>query len=208
MMSLVATRRALIGVLLGLGLSFGLAAAGPAAARRPNDASATAGLANATLLIVRHAEKPDDGNGLTPAGERRAKAYADYFKHFEFDGVPVHIDALVATSDTAKSARPRLTVEPFAKASGLPLQQPFADKQVHELAAWLAQQPPGRTTLIAWHHGQIPNLLTALGADPAALIGAPAWPSSVYSWVVVLRYDAAGKLVLSRLVHEPEGLDR
>ena len=207
-MNFAATRRTLIGALLGLGLSLGLglAAGGPATAR-PADAQVATGLANATLLIVRHAEKPDTGSGLTPAGEHRAKAYADYFKHFEFDGTPVHIDTLVATADTAKSARPRLTVEPFAKASGLELQQPFADKQVHELAAWLAQQPSGRTTLIAWHHGQIPNLLTALGADPSALIGAPAWPSSVYSWVVVLRYDASGRLATSRLVHEPEGLD-
>jgi hypothetical protein len=194
----------LVGALLGLCLAVG----GPAAARRPDPAPATTGLANATVLIIRHAEKPDDGNGLTPAGERRAKAYADYFRHFEFDGAPVRIDTLVATLDTPKSARPRLTVTPFAQASGLPLQTPFTDKQVTALAEWLAQQPPGRTTLIAWHHGQIPNLLTALGADPAALLGGAAWPSSVYSWVVVLRYDAAGKLAVSRLVHEPEGLDR
>ncbi len=203
-MTLVSTRRTLIGALFGLCLAIGV----PATARAPFDAPASGGgLANATLLIVRHAEKPEDGNGLTVAGEHRANAYAGYFQHFEFDGKPVHVDALVATLDTPKSARPRLTVEPFAKASGLQLQQPFADRQVGELAAWLAAQPPGRTTLIAWHHGQIPNLLAALGADPAALIGAPTWPSSVYSWVVVLRYDAAGKLAVSRLVHEPEGLD-
>lgn len=207
-MSVGATRRTLIGALAGLCL----AAGGLATARPVQTVPATNGLANATLVIIRHAEKPDGGqgggSGLTPAGERRAKAYADYFRHFEFDGAPVHVDALAAASDTANSVRPRLTLEPFAKASGLPLQQPVADKQVDELAAWLSRQPPGRTTLIAWRHGQIPNLLTALGADPVALIGAPAWPSSVYSWVVILRYDASGRLALSRLVHEPEGLDR
>jgi hypothetical protein len=203
-MSLAATRRTLLGALLGLCLVI----AGPVTARRSHDANATTGLADATVLIVRHAEKPDVGNGLTPAGEHRAMAYADYFRRFEIDGAPVHIDTLVATLDTPKSARPRLTVEPFAKASGLQLQQPFADKQVHELAVWLAAQPPGRTTLIAWHHGQIPNLLTALGADPVALIGAPPWPASVYNWVVVLHYDSSGRLITSRLVHEPDGLER
>jgi len=207
-MNRFASRRNLITAVLGSALGLGLLTASPLAAQAPNATPATTGLANATLLIVRHAEKPDDGAGLTAEGERRAKAYAEYFRHFELDGAPVHLDALVATSDTQKSARPRLTLEPLAKASGLALEQPFADKQVHELAAWLAHQPAGRTTLIAWHHGQIPNLLSALGADPATLIGAPAWPSGIYTWVIVLRYDASGRLVLSRLVHEPEGLNR
>ena len=39
------------------------------------------GLANVTLLVVRHAEKPADAGdpGLSPAGQARAKAYATYF---------------------------------------------------------------------------------------------------------------------------------
>ena len=38
------------------------------------------GLADATVVIVRHGEKPDEGAGLSPAGEARAKAYEDAAK--------------------------------------------------------------------------------------------------------------------------------
>jgi len=202
-MTMITTRRALI---LGAA-SLPLASALTAVAKPLPIAVMGPGFQGATLLIVRHAEKPVDGMGLTPAGQRRAQAYANYFTHFTLDGAPIRIDALAATLDSPKSARPRLTLEPLAKATGMPLQTPFADKQVSDMAGWVAHQPPGRTTLIAWHHGQIPNLLAALGADPGALIPGGVWPNDVYDWVVVLRYDSGGKLVVSKVVHEPQDLN-
>ena len=61
--------------------------------------------------------------GLAPAGEARAKAYASYFQHLRIDGAPVKIDAIIATANSADSERPRLTVTPFAQASGLKIEQ-------------------------------------------------------------------------------------
>lgn len=172
----------------------------------------TAGLADATLLVVRHAEKPtrDGDRGLSPAGQARAQAYADYFRHFTIDGKPVHIDALVASSDSDASARPRLTLEPLAAATGLAVQTPFSNKQVKDAARWLASggatsQPHG-TVLIAWHHGKLAKLLDALGADADTLLPGGEWPSDVYDWVIVLRYDGAGHLAQSRRIVEPADL--
>jgi hypothetical protein len=34
---------------------------------------------DAVVLIIRHAENPDTGRGLSPRGEQRAEAYKDYF---------------------------------------------------------------------------------------------------------------------------------
>ncbi len=139
---------------------------GPALARHhhhhhyDNDNAAVAsGLAGDTLLIVRHAEKPDgEGNpGLAPAGEARAKAYADYFAHLQIDGAPVKIGTIIASSDSENSARPRLTVTPFSQASGIKIEQPFPDKEVKALAHWLAAGSPNRTILIAWHHESCRN---------------------------------------------------
>lgn len=44
------------------------------------------GLRNATVLIIRHAEKPDVGSVLNARGEQRAAAYVDYFTALQLDG--------------------------------------------------------------------------------------------------------------------------
>src|ERR1700722_18983705 len=77
------------------------------------------GLKNTVVLIIRHAEKPDSGNTLTPAGEERAKAYVKYFKDYTVEAKPVTLDYLFAAADSKGSMRPRLTLEPLSKATGM-----------------------------------------------------------------------------------------
>jgi len=163
------------------------------------------GLADATVVIVRHGEKPDKGAGLSPAGEARAKAYVGYFEHLSLDGTPFRPDTLVASADSKNSARERLTLEPLAQALGLPIDQRFADKDVKQLAHALAGEGHGKSVLIAWHHGELAELIDALGADPDKLLPDGRWPDDVFNWVVVLRYDHQGKLIPGspQLVHEP-----
>src|SRR6476660_7281750 len=74
---------------------------------------------DAVVLIIRHAEKPDAGRDLSPAGQERAEAYKDYFQKFTVDSKQLRPDAVFAAKDTKGSRRPRLTVEPFAKAAQL-----------------------------------------------------------------------------------------
>lgn len=50
------------------------------------DHPAHSGLRNATVLIIRHAEKPDAGSLLNARGEQRAAAYVDYFNPLKLDG--------------------------------------------------------------------------------------------------------------------------
>jgi hypothetical protein len=165
-------------------------------------------LANATVLIIRHAEKPASGSGLSAAGEARAKAYAGFFRGFTLDGSPLHIDTLIATADSSESRRERLTLEPLSRLMGLPIQQPFEEGAVKDLVGWLGQGPPARNILIAWHHGTVPMLLSELGLDPAAILPGGQWPSNVFNWVVMLRFDRNGVVMPaeSRLVREPSSL--
>jgi hypothetical protein len=159
-------------------------------------------LANNTVLIVRHAEKPADGAGLTPLGEARAQAYASYFQPFHDGGFSLHISSLYAGADSAKSQRPRLTLEPLSRATGLPLHTDVSTKDPAALVAELAQQPHGATPLIAWRHGAIPALLTAFGVDPQTILPNGRWPDDVFDWVLVLKTDAQGKVVQQTLVRE------
>lgn len=164
------------------------------------------GLSNTTVLIVRHAEKPDDGTGLTPAGEARAAAYADYFRRFRFNSAVLRVDTLVAAADTDHSERPRLTLTPLSQATAIPVEQPSASDDVGGLARWLRAGRAKRTILVSWHHSKISQLVGALGADPSHLLFLGWWPASVYNWVVVLHFDAKGDFVpaASGLVKEED----
>jgi hypothetical protein len=172
-------------------------------------APAANGLSNATLLIVRHAEKTGYGDGLSPAGDMRAQVYASYFSHFELDGAKLRIDTLVASTDTRDSARPRLTLEPLSLETGMDIFQPCPDHAIGELVEWLKQQPADQTTLISWHHTKMAKLLAALGVDTATLLPQGRWPDDVFDWVVALRFDAQGKLIPSatQIVREPAAVN-
>jgi broad specificity phosphatase PhoE len=158
-------------------------------------ADAQEGPKNAVVLIVRHAENPPDGHGLSPRGEERAKAYIDYFQNFTIDGKRREPEAVLVAADSKQSHRPRLTVEPFAKAAKLPIDNRFANKQPADLAAALRTNYQGKVILVCWHHGQIPALLRALGADPETLLPNGKWPRDVYDWVIMVSFDENGHVV-------------
>jgi len=158
-------------------------------------ANAQEGPKNSVVLIIRHAEVAGDGHGLSPRGEERAKAYKNYFQNFTVDSKQrVPNDVLVA-ADSKQSHRPRLTVEPFAKAAKLSINSSFGNKQPADLAAELRANHQGKVILVCWHHGQIPALLRALGAAPETLLPNGKWPKTVYDWVIMTSYDENGRLI-------------
>ena len=133
--------------------------------------------------------KPDKGDGLAPAGKARAKAYVNYFKNYTVDGQPLKLDHLFAAADSKQSHRARLTLEPTSKKLGLAIDCQFEDLQFQKLADEIRTKMHGKNILICWHHGEIPQLVQALGADSDQLFQKGKWPDAVYNWVIELRYD-------------------
>lgn len=164
----------------------------------------TRGLRDVTVLIVRHAEKPTQGSGLSPRGEQRAQAYASYFDPLQLEGASLVPQRLIATSDSNASVRPRLTLTPLATKLGLPIEQTWKDDQVDKLVKSLGKKNQAPVVLIAWHHGHIDKLIDAFRGDSAALQGQKKWPADVYNWLVVLHFDDRGRLDsnASQLIHE------
>ncbi|WP_246226512.1 flagellar basal body-associated protein FliL [Pseudomonas atagonensis] len=156
------------------------------------------GLRNVTVLIVRHAEKPEVGRELNARGEQRATAYADYFDPLKLGGQALIPQRLIATADSAESMRPWQTLIPLSQRLQLPIEQPYANNDVDKLVELLRKKNQAKTVLIAWHHGHINKLIAAFGGDGPALIGQPKWPVDVYDWLIVLRFDDKGQLILSR----------
>jgi hypothetical protein len=159
------------------------------------EAEAQEGPKDSTVLIIRHAENPENGHGLSPGGKQRAEAYKNYFSNFAVDSKLLRPDVIFAAKDSGQSHRPRLTVEPFAKAVGLNIDTRFGNNQPAELAADLHANQQGKVILICWRHGNIPGLLRALGAKPKDLLPDGKWPDAVYDWVLLLSFDENGRLI-------------
>jgi hypothetical protein len=159
---------------------------------------------DSVVLIIRHAEDGGPGRDLAPRGKERAEAYKNYFLNFTVDSKRLKPTVIFAAKDSKQSHRPRLTVEPFAKAAKLRIDAHFGNNQSAELAAALRTTEQGKVILISWRHGDIPDLLRALGARPEDLLPRGKWPGSVYDWVILLGYDMQGRLIpgSSRRINE------
>lgn len=168
----------------------------------PQSSFASPALKDAVILVIRHAEKPDSGYGLSPVGEARAQAYAGYFQHFALEGHSLKLSYIFAAADSKGSHRPRLTVEPTGKALGLAIDSQIKARNFRELASEIQSRSHGTGILIVWHHEEIPALLQALGADPSQVIPDSNWPADVFGWLIELRYDANGRLFAIKRTNE------
>jgi len=150
---------------------------------------------DSVVVIIRHAEDGATGLGLSTRGQERAEAYKDYFLNFAVDSKRLEPEVVFAAKDSKKSHRPRLTVEPFAKAEKLRIDTRFGNNQSAELAADLRATEQKKVILICWRHPYVPDLLHALGAKPEDLLPRGKWPNPVYDWVILLSYDQDGRLI-------------
>ena len=154
---------------------------------------------NTLILLIRHAEKPEDGPELSPQGERHAQAYVRFFTHYHLGPKLLTIDALFAAKDTEGSIRPRLTLEPLAAELKLPLHTPYEDKQTKKMAEHLLSKKfDGETVVVCWKHSEILELADKLGATARALRPKTQWPEewpdSEYRWVLQIGYTPEGQI--------------
>lgn len=152
----------------------------------------------AHVLIIRHAEKPaGDSPDLSPRGKERARALRNLFKKSE--SRPKKLpkpDFIFAAGDSKKSHRSRETVANLAKKLEVKIDDRYANGDFARLAKELLSNPKyaGKTVLICWHHGTIPDLAAKLGAR------APRnWKDTVFDRVWRIDYDGTGKARLRDL---------
>src|SRR6187399_1424798 len=169
-------------------------------------ADAQDGPKDAVVLIIRHAEDADSGDGVSPLGQERAEAYKNYFLKFSVDSKRREPQAIFAAKDSKKSHRPRLTMEPFAKAANLKIDTRFGNEQSPDLAADLRANQQGKVILICWRHPYIPPLLQALGANPETFLPNGKWPGAVFDWIILLSFDQNGHLIASSSTRTNEHL--
>ncbi len=139
----------------------------------------------ATILLIRHAEKLDDGRiDLSPTGFERARLLPKVFGPGARPDVPTP-QFLFASRESPHSNRPIQTVTPLATALHLPINDSFKNDDYRALASTLLSgKYAGKVVLVVWHHGKIPQLATALGAIPPY----KPWPEQQYDRIWRIDY--------------------
>jgi phosphohistidine phosphatase SixA len=149
----------------------------------------------ARVLLIRHAEKPPaeaESVALNEKGKERAEVLRKLFKKTDKRPDPLPTpDFVFATKDSKKSHRPRETVTPLAKKLDLKINDSYANEDFAKLAHELFTEPKyaGKTVLICWHHGTMPDLAAKLKAT-----GAPKqWKDATFDRVWQIEYGSKGK---------------
>jgi len=148
----------------------------------------------ARVLLIRHGEKPAEADSveLNDRGKERAEALRKLFKKTDKRPDPFATpDFIFATKDSKKSHRPRETVTPLAKKLELKINDSYANEDFAKLAKELFSDPKysGKTVLICWHHGTMPELAAKLKATDAP----KHVKDTVFDRVWQIEYSSKGK---------------
>ena len=144
----------------------------------------------AQIIVIRHAEKPDDPQALhlSKKGEARAKSLVEFLTkdpHAIKHGLPT---VLLASRPTHKGTgqRPRETLQPLATQLQLEIEIPFESKDYAQLARQVLTTPQysGKTVVICWVHEHLPALAAALGVTPEP----SKWKDADYNSAYVISY--------------------
>jgi hypothetical protein len=159
------------------------------------------------VLILRHAEKPDnaDDPDLSSRGAARAAALPSLFlapPTFRTKPAPFPTpDVLFAAGESNKSNRPVETVTPLAKALGdMTIHHKHKDDDFQAVADDIVGEKKyaGKTILICWHHGKIPELARAIldrakNGDKVKDQLPRRWDDAVFDRIWQITFDDAGK---------------
>lgn len=150
---------------------------------------------NLKVVIIRHGEKPKDGDNLSCQGENRAlQLPAVIVQKFGTPSV-VYVPALGNEKSTSHS-RMFQTASPLAIKHNLTINTKFSAKDNDEIAHSVFKKTG--TVLMVWQHSAIPDLADALGVK-----NPPAWEDADFDSIWVITYQD-GK---AELAQDKEGLN-
>jgi hypothetical protein len=155
--------------------------------------------APAIVFLIRHAEKPmeDKDPHLAPQGFKRAQALPALFLQQKGSTALPRLPrpaALFATATAKHSDRPMETITPLSQALHLTINHSFEDRETTADAnEILSGKYAGKVVLICWHHGEIPHLAKALGAETPKK-----WDDTVFDQIWMMEW-VDGKVQFSTL---------
>ncbi len=171
--------------------------------------------AGETVLLFRHAEKPDGGLGqLTCQGLQRALALPDvliqrYGKPQELFA-PNPSELKLDRGALYAYIRPLATIEPTAIRLEMPVNLRYALSNYASLAEYLLIPEMGDATIfVAWEHHQIDAIAKLLIApfDSALAQTVPHWGDKDFDSIYKITFDGQGSSRKVKFAIDKQGLD-
>jgi hypothetical protein len=169
--------------------------------------------AEETIVFLRHGEKPSGGYGqLTCQGFNRSLDLPNVLTaKFGRPDVLYAPSPAVKVADSAGSfyyVRPLATIEPTAIKLGMPVNTKYGYNAIATLQTALISTGYANSTIfVAWEHLQlvklVQNIMNAYGGG----VTVPAWGSTDYDSLYVVRVNYVGDTVNAQFTHEFEGLN-
>lgn len=138
------------------------------------------------VVIIRHGEKPAEGDNLSCAGLNRALALPAVLDRLlpappDYTYVPI----IGTDDDSTSQARMFQTVTPYAVRHNLCINSDYAVANAAGLAKELRRQRG--TALLVWEHDNIPRIAKKLGIKHP-----PEWPDDDFDSIWLIEFHGGG----------------
>jgi hypothetical protein len=169
--------------------------------------------AEETIVFLRHGEKPSAGYGqLTCQGFNRSLALPPVLtSRFGRPDVIYAPSPAVKVTDSAGSfyyVRPLATIEPTAIKLGMPVNTKYGYNAIASLqTALISTGYADATIFVAWEHLQLVKLVQNIMNAHGGGVAVPAWASTDYDSLYVVRVNYVGGTINAQFSRETEGLN-
>ncbi len=146
---------------------------------------------NLKVVIIRHGEKPKDGDNLSCQGQNRALQLVAVL-HEKLNLLDyIYVPAL-KSDDSTKHSRMFQTISPFAIKYNVPINSKYSADENEKIAKSMFKKTG--TVLMVWEHTAIQQLANTLGVDSP-----PQWDDADFDGIWVISYhDGKAKLIWTR----------
>jgi hypothetical protein len=143
------------------------------------------------VILIRHAEKPPTGDGLSSKGFERSIALVPFFTQRPSNspfGLPVAAYAQ-ASSKNHSSTRPIQTAGPLSTTLGIELITTYTFANIQPMVDEINKNPAydNQPVLICWSHQKMGDIAGAFGVSPK-----PTYPHGVYDRLWLITFDSKG----------------
>jgi hypothetical protein len=169
--------------------------------------------AEQTIVFMRHGEKPSGGYGqLTCQGFNRALALHDVliakFGKPDYLYAPSPAFEINDSAGTFYYVRPLATIEPMAVRLGMPVRTKYGYAEIARVqAALVTSAKAGTTIFVAWEHLELQKLVQNIMNTYGGRVVVPAWASTDYDSLYVVKVDYVGSSISARFSRDREGLN-